>query len=317
MIILDVDAISYTIPGSFRLHPLSFIQEEGLKIAIAGETGSGKTTVLKIIAGLIQPETGTVRLRGEPVRGPGQKLVPGHHQIAYLSQFFELPKSLRVGQVLGYASRMSDQAADRIHRICEIDHLLERRTEHLSGGERQRIALARLLVTAPDLLLLDEPFSNLDAVHRLQMKDVVDRVGEQLGITTIMVSHDASDNLPWADVVFVLKEGRLVQQGPPELIYRKPVSEYVGGLFGRYNLFPVDASHPEKKAFLRPDDMVFTNGPDFDFEGRIIRLNFQGAFYEIHVEVGKQVLTVIESRPTVSTGDHVRLSVLPERVHFM
>ena len=212
---------------------------------------------------------------------------------------------------------MSEPAADRIHRICEIDHLMDRRTDQLSGGERQRIALAKLLVTAPELLLLDEPFSNLDPMHRLQMKDVVNRVGDQLGITTIMVSHDASDNLPWADLLMVMKEGRLVQQGPPALIYRKPVSEYVGGLFGRYNLFQVDPAMPDKMAFLRPDDLEFTTGPYYDFEGRVVRLSFLGPYYEIHVDVGGQLLIVFESRPTVSVGERVRLAILPERVHFL
>ncbi|MFM7329080.1 MAG: ATP-binding cassette domain-containing protein, partial [Bacteroidota bacterium] len=142
MVLLEVDRITLESNGSFRLQPLSFIQEAGLKIAIAGETGSGKTTVLRIIAGLAQPSAGSVKLRGEPVPGPAQKLVPGHPSIAYLSQYFELPKSLRVGQVLSYASNISDMAADRIHRICEIGHLMDRRTDQLSGGERQRIALA-------------------------------------------------------------------------------------------------------------------------------------------------------------------------------
>jgi len=316
-VFLEVDRISHEVPGSFRLQPLSFIQEEGLRIAIAGETGSGKTTVLRIIAGLLQPATGSVKLRGDLVPGPAQKLVPGHPAIAYLSQYFELPKSLRVEQVLSYASRMSDLAADRIYRICEIGHLMDRRTDQLSGGERQRIALARLLVTSPELLLLDEPYSNLDAMHRLQMKSVIERIGDQLGITTILVSHDASDTLPWADHLMVMQEGRVIQQGPPEVVYRKPVSEYAGALFGRYNLFPIDPAIPEKMAFLRPDDLVITNEADFDFKGKVVRLNFNGPYYEIQVDTGERILTTLESRPSVTLGEQVRLAVLPERVHFL
>ncbi|MFM8349285.1 MAG: ABC transporter ATP-binding protein, partial [Bacteroidota bacterium] len=294
MVLLEVDRITLESNGSFRLQPLSFIQEAGLKIAIAGETGSGKTTVLRIIAGLAQPSAGSVKLRGELVPGPAQKLVPGHPSIAYLSQYFELPKSLRVGQVLSYASNISDMAADRIHRICEIGHLMDRRTDQLSGGERQRIALARLLVTAPELLLLDEPFSNLDAMHRLQMKSVIERIGDQLGITSILVSHDASDTLPWADHLMVMHEGTVIQQGHPEVIYRRPVSEYAGALFGRYNLFPVDPALPDKLAFLRPDDLVITDSPDADFSGKVVRLNFHGPYYEVQIDTGDRILTTFE-----------------------
>ena len=317
MVLLEVDKITLDPNGSFQLLPFSLIQEAGLKIAIAGETGSGKTTVLRIIAGLTQPTSGTVKLNGEPVPGPAQKLVPGHPSIAYLSQFFELPKSLRVGQVLSYASRISEMAADRIHRICEIGHLMDRRTDQLSGGERQRIALAKLLVTAPELLLLDEPFSNLDAMHRLQMKSVIERIGDQLGITTMLVSHDAADTLPWADHLLLMQDGRVIQQGHPEVIYRRPVSEYAGALFGRYNLFPVDPALPGKLAFLRPDDLVITDSPEADFSGTVVRLNFHGPFYEIQVDIGERILTTLQSRPAVSVGDQVRLAVLPERVHFL
>jgi iron(III) transport system ATP-binding protein len=316
MSFLEVSRVTYNLSG-FSLGELSFTQEEGVKIAFAGETGSGKTTILKLIGGLLQPDSGSITLHNQLVQGPAEKLVPGHEQIAYLSQFFELPKFLRVEQVLQYASAMSEPALNRIIRICEIDHLLERKTDQLSGGERQRIALARLLVTGPELLLLDEPFSNLDSMHRIQMKYVLERVSDQLGITSILVSHDSGDTLPWADFIFVLQDGQLVQQGRPEQIYRKPVNAYAASLFGKYNLFPIDAQSPDQQVFLRPDDLVFTDSADAEFTGTVNRISFNGPHYEVHVETDRGLITVTSAKPAFKTGDRVKMSVLPERVHFM
>lgn len=314
--LLDFNRVSYEHPSGFRLQELWFAVEEGGRLAIAGETGSGKTTILRLMAGLLQPATGSIRLNGELVEGPSRRLVPGHPNIAYLSQHFEVQKFLRVSQLIEYASRISPMAADRICRICEIDHLMDRTSDQLSGGERQRIALARLLVMAPDLLLLDEPYSNLDSMHRLKMKAVIEKIGDQLGITSVLVSHDATDSLSWAGEIMVLEQGRLVQRGSPETIYRKPVSEYVAALFGKFNLFAIDPAAPKDMAMLRPDDLVITSGNDFEFEGAVSRISFHGPYYEVQVDTPHATLSVHTGKPSCSIGEHVRLSVLPERVHF-
>lgn len=316
MAFLEVSKLTYHVPG-FDLQELSFRQEEGVRVAFAGETGSGKTTVLKLIGALLQPAGGSVRLRGELIPGPVNRLVLGHDGIAYLSQFFELPKFLRVEQALAYSNRMSEMALNRIIRICEIDHLMERKTDQLSGGERQRIALARLLVTSPDLLLLDEPFSNLDAMHRIQMKAVLERISDQLGITSILVSHDSNDTLPWADIIYILQDGKLVQEGRPELLYRRPANAYVASLFGKYNLFPMDPNSPGQQIFLRPDDLVITDAEDFDLAGTVSRISFNGPHYEIQVETDRGLITVLSPRPACRMGDLIKMAVLPERVHFM
>src|SRR5215216_1937996 len=147
MNLLEVSGISRQGEGGFILKEITFSQKKLQKIAVAGETGSGKSTLLKIIAGLIQPDTGAILLGNEKVKGPAERLVPGHPHIAYLSQNFELPHSLRVEQVLEYANLLSNQSASELYEVCQISHLLKRKTNELSGGERQRIALAKLLIT--------------------------------------------------------------------------------------------------------------------------------------------------------------------------
>src|SRR6478672_4156198 len=202
MILLSVKDVSSPDLGKTTVKHISFDQQVGEKIAIAGETGSGKTTLLKMIAGLIQPQTGMISLEGERVQGPDEQLIPGHPRIGYLSQHFELRNNYRVEELLDMANLVPDDEAEKIYSICDIAHLKQRWTDQLSGGEKQRISLAKLLTARPRLLLLDEPYSNLDLIHKRKMKLAIEELGEQMGITCILVSHDAADMLSWADKIF-------------------------------------------------------------------------------------------------------------------
>ncbi|MCW5910903.1 MAG: ABC transporter ATP-binding protein [Cyclobacteriaceae bacterium] len=242
------------------LSKVSFEIKPREHVVVAGETGSGKSTLLRIIAGLEQPDSGTVILNDEPVRGPADNLVPGHPHIAYLSQHFELPKFLRVEQVLEYARAVSETNRQRIISVCKIRHLLARKTDQLSGGEKQRIAIARLLLTHPQVLLLDEPYSHLDAGLKATLKEVVEQIGAKLGVTCVLVSHHPEDTLPWADRVLVLRKGVIVQRGTPQEVYHQPKNEYVAQLFGEYNL--IDGSLARllgksnlKGKFVRPEQL--------------------------------------------------------------
>jgi ABC-type sulfate/molybdate transport systems ATPase subunit len=262
-ILLKVNQLTKTTEFGKVLSKVSLEINQNENVVIAGETGSGKSTLLRIIAGLEQPDSGTVTLNDQPVKGPADNLVPGHPEIAYLSQHFELPKFLRVEQVLEYASNVTDAYRQRIITICKIKHLLARKTDQLSGGEKQRIAIARLLMTHPQVLLLDEPYSHLDTGLKATLKEVVAQISAKLGVTCVLVSHHPEDTLPWANRVIVLKKGVLVQQGTPQAVYHQPKNEYVARLFGEYNL--VDASLVRllgksnlKGKFLRPEQMQLT-----------------------------------------------------------
>ena len=246
------------------LENIKFTLQKNQRLAIAGETGSGKSTLLRIIAGLAAPinapeppkpaattapeppkpaaanapaaKQGAVFFEGEKVTPPQERLIPGQPGIAYLSQHFELWHNYRVAEVLDYINDLEPADAQNLYHLCHIDHLLNRRTDQLSGGERQRIALARLLVHPPRLLLLDEPFSNLDMIHKRTLKAVLQKVTKAYGITTILVSHDPYDTLTWADKIIVLRDSHIVQQGPPRQVYEHPANEYVAGLLGDYTL---------------------------------------------------------------------------------
>ncbi|MGK7392624.1 MAG: ABC transporter ATP-binding protein [Candidatus Cyclobacteriaceae bacterium M2_1C_046] len=294
MALLKVEGVSKKVEGSDVLLDITFNNEELQNLAISGETGSGKSSILKVIAGLSQPDKGEVIFDGERVEGPAEKLVAGHPDIAYLSQQFELQKFLRVEQILSYASDLDENAAERLYSICRIDHLMHRRTDQLSGGERQRIALARLISTMPRLLLLDEPFSNLDMPSKAIMKDVIDDLKAELNITCILVSHDPQDTLSWADHIIVMQQGKIIQQGQPQEIYNRPIDEYVAGLFGRYNILEGSVAESlfkvkvEGKYFIfRPENLKITKKQnDSTVPGKVVDVKFFGGHQEIEVSLG-------------------------------
>lgn len=314
MSLLNVSAITKKEGENYVVKNIHFVQKRFQKIAIAGATGSGKTTLLKIIAGLVQPDSGEVLLEGVRVKGPNEKLLPGHPQIAYLSQHFELRNHYRVEELLQMANKLSDTDAKAIFDVCRISHLLHRWSSELSGGERQRIALAKLLITSPKLLLLDEPFSNLDAIHKALLKKVISDIGEQLTISCLLVSHDPVDVLSWADEIMVLHDGHIVQRGSPEEVYRQPSGEYAAALFGKFNLLNEKLkqvfSYQGHKRFFRPED--FSINTNDEANGKVVCSRFMGSFYEIEVEIQQSIL-LVHSKLPFNKGDEVQVSLLREK----
>jgi ABC-type sulfate/molybdate transport systems ATPase subunit len=318
MTFLSVNGISKQERGVYTLNNISFTQQAHQKTAIAGETGSGKTTLLKIIAGLLQPDAGHVLLADKKIPGPFEKLIPGHPQIAYLSQHFELRNNYFVKEELEAKNRLTDKEASVIYEVCRVNHLLDRKTDQLSGGERQRIVLARLLTISPLLLVLDEPFSNADASHKQVIKSVIDDIGKRLGVSCILVSHDAADVLPWADDIIVLKAGEMVQQGSPQQIYRQPVTEYCAGLFGEYNLVDANTAAeylaipfeaPEgKQLLLRPWQLSIEAASPTSSNGIIQEIAYRGDYYTAGIKLGHQLVQVHTRNGTWASGDIVHLS---------
>lgn len=315
---LEVKHISKQINGAKVLNDISFTQEQLKKVAIAGETGSGKSTLLKIVGGRGQADAGTVMFNGERVLGTSEKLIPGHPGIAYLSQNFELPKFLSVEQVLSYASTMTEEEAATLYEVCQITHLMKRRTEsQLSGGEQQRVALARLLSTKPQLLLLDEPFSNLDLIHKNILKSVIDDLGDKLSITCILVSHDPLDTLSWADEVWVMKDGNIVQHGKPANVYRQPKNEYVAALFGKYNMIPPSLARTlkgtnvpdDKILFIRPDHFKIVPMGTGSVAGMVDTVTFYGTYHEVKLTVGNHSILIHTMKKSLLKGDAINISL--------
>lgn len=314
MSFLEVNEITKIEQGRAIVQPISFKQEKLQRIGIAGETGSGKSTLLKMIAGLIQPDGGEVIFNQEKVLGPLDQLLPGHPKIGYLSQHFELRNNYRIEELLAMSNRLSDEDAAIVYAICQIDHLMKRKNDEISGGEKQRIALAKLLITAPSLLFLDEPFSNLDRVHKQIIQSVIDDICTQLKITCILVSHDATDLLYWADRLLIMKDGKIIQDGSPKQLYFHPANEYVAALLGEYNLVDTDL-HPSfeqlfgegvrgKKAMVRPEQFSL-NKEGIGLSGMVKRVLFFGSYYIIEVLSDGLIIKVRTAAFQFYTGDKV------------
>jgi len=318
MVMLSVSGITKHFAGNFAVKNASFAQQTLQKVAVAVETGSGKTTLLKLIAGLLQPDGGEVRFKQRRVEGPLERLIPGHPGIAYLSQHFELRNNYRVEELLEIGNDLTRQEADALYDVCRISHLLPRRTDQLSGGERQRIALARVLTASPQLLLLDEPFSNLDMIHKKIMKSVVEDISEKLGITCLMALHDAPDILSWADSILVMRAGAIIQEGTPEFVYRQPVDEYCGGLFGDYNLLEyklaekIAVSHGitkgHRKLMIRPEYIRIGTEPG-SIEGIVQKVLFWGNCYTVDVESMQESIRIQTSHGDYTAGETLSFTI--------
>lgn len=315
MALLEVQNISKKAADRIIVDDISFQQEPLEKIAITGESGAGKSTLLKIISANVQATFGAVFFNGEKVTGPEEKLLAGHKHIAYLSQHYELHNNYIVKDLICFQMNVEDDEAAKLFDICRIRHLLERRTNQLSGGEKQRIALCMLLVKHPELLILDEPFSNLDPIHKNILKAVLEDITIRMKITCLLASHDPYDTLSWADKILVIKDGRIIQQGIPKEIYYEPANEYVAGMFGKYNLltpgqallFGIKAN--EKQVIRRPEEFSIGANANNGVKGVVREISFWGSFYEAEILVKDFLLVVRNTRNEWKNGQEVFISI--------
>jgi len=312
---LKVSHISREEDGRKVLQDINLSIDQHQRIALMGETGSGKSTLMKILAGFSQPSAGNVFFEGKRIEGPDEVLIPGHKEIGYLSQHFELRNNYFVHELLEMASKMNEREMENICSICRIDHLLKRKTNALSGGERQRIALARLLVSKPKLLLLDEPFTNLDLHNNRIINEVIRTVSHKLGITCVLVSHDPAEVLSWAETIMIMQYGRIIQTADPVTTYQKPVNEYAAGLLGAFNHFSSmerDVAAllkvPADRTFVRPEAFDLSKAPMHKAEGRVLESQYYGTHYALEVIVAGKRLTIHHNNGRYHPGDVVFLA---------
>ncbi|MBZ5763471.1 MULTISPECIES: ABC transporter ATP-binding protein [Rhizobium] len=245
MTFLTIQDISKRYGPVLALDSIDLQVEIGSRTAIVGPSGSGKTTLLRIIAGFEQPDHGRVVLQGETL-ADGPSIVPAHRRgIGIVSQDGALFPHLSVAENIGFGIERGVADRSEIIRdlvdMVELDHaMLDRRPHQLSGGQQQRVALARALARKPKLMLLDEPFSALDTGLRENMRKAVARVLQTAGITAILVTHDQAEALSFADQVAVLRGGQLVQAGPPQSLYLRPVDRETATFLGDALLLPAD-----------------------------------------------------------------------------
>ncbi|MGQ0744110.1 MAG: ABC transporter ATP-binding protein [Acidimicrobiales bacterium] len=224
---MALDGVNLTVPA-------------GSLTVLLGPSGCGKSTLLRLIAGFDRPKSGTVEVGGRALTGPGLCLPPEKRGVGIVPQDQALFPHMDVAANVGYGlKRSTPNGADRLAQMMSLaglEGLAQRMPHELSGGEQQRVALARALAPAPAVVLLDEPFANLDAALRVMLRAQVRQILTAAGTTAVVVTHDQQEALSLADQVVVMREGRVVQAGPPAEVYRRPADPWVARFVGQANL---------------------------------------------------------------------------------
>ncbi len=299
---------------------------EGELIALLGPSGCGKTTTLRMIGGFEIPDRGTITLRGRDIT----RLPPEARGIGFVFQDYALFPHLdvlanvRFG-LRGMARADAEARAREMLRLVGLEELAARQPHELSGGQQQRIALARTLAPAPPLVLLDEPFSNLDTAMRVETRQEVRELLKKSGSAAILVTHDQEEALALADRIAVMAAGRVVQIGTPDEIYRNPSNAFVASFLGRSNIvtgnadgmdaetalgrLPLSrAANGEVRLAVRPEQIMLE--PDPNGPAAIVGREFRGHDQLYWVQEGETCMLVISGPGAqIDTGTRVRLRI--------
>jgi putative spermidine/putrescine transport system ATP-binding protein len=306
---LHIDGVAKTFGDTTALHQLSLHVADGEFVTLLGPSGCGKTTLMRIIAGITAPDGGTVRVDGRDIH----MLPPEKRNIGLVFQSYALFPHMTVAANVGFGLRMRGiprpEAEARVKAaldLVDLGALAERHPRALSGGQQQRVALARAVVIEPDVLLFDEPLSNLDAKLRDQLRDDLRVLQRRLGITAIYVTHDQAEAMALADRILVMKDGRIVEEGAPVALYRAPRTRFAAEFLGQTNVLPVRITDAQAvlpwgqpyagtggHVSLRPEDIAMTADPAGMAVVRSV--TFLGASVECRVIIGDVELRVRDS----------------------
>ena len=237
---LEIKNISFAYTETPVIEEVSFTIEKGQNTAIIGESGCGKSTLLKLIYGLYDLNSGEITYNDKPILGPKHNLIAGEDFIKYLAQDFDLMPFITVEENVGkFLSNMyPDQKKARVQELLdmvEMTAFAKVKAKFLSGGQQQRVALARVLALEPEILLLDEPFSQIDSFRKNSLRRNLFRYLKDKGVTCIIATHDSSDALSFSDETIVVKNGKVVAKGDSKKLYEKPSTKYIASLFGEVN----------------------------------------------------------------------------------
>ncbi|SDF26058.1 sulfate/molybdate ABC transporter ATP-binding protein [Epilithonimonas hungarica] len=221
---------------------LNLSVDEGQIIALAGESGCGKSTLLGLIYGLMDWQDGEIIFEGQKLFGPKGNLVPGEAQMKFVAQNYDLmPYGTVYDNVGKYISNINLRSKkEKVEELLDVVGLTEYAKvipKNLSGGQQQRVAIARALAILPKMLLLDEPFSNLDFSRKFELRDKLFNYVRQNNMSLLISTHNLEEVLPWADKIVVLQQGRLIQNDSPKETYENPYNDYVAKLLGEVNIF--------------------------------------------------------------------------------
>ncbi|WP_295653853.1 ABC transporter ATP-binding protein [uncultured Mucilaginibacter sp.] len=300
------------------INNVSISIQPGKITAIVGESGSGKTTLLKLLFGLLSPDEGKVSFKGEEIWGPETKLIPGHDDMKMVTQHTddlnlfatvsENIASLLPNTDLDYKA---SETTKYLHQL-NIHNLKDKRVADLSGGEKQRVAIARALVKKPEVLLLDEPFNQVDASFREGLQQNIRTVVKDTGLTVILVSHDPSEVLSMADELVVIRDGEIVESGRPEELYHQPKMLYTAQLLSNRSILSKDEAKAcgiksdKDTVAISPEHVSLKKGGDWVVQ----QVLFKGFFEDVLVtKDGIQVRALNTDKGKYAKGDKVQVVI--------
>jgi putative spermidine/putrescine transport system ATP-binding protein len=290
---LELKGLSKVLGGRVIIDNLDLQVKKGEMVSLLGPSGCGKTTTLRMIAGFLIPDNGTVTLAGKDVTTIGPEKRPS----AMVFQNYALWPHMTVFKNVAYPLKVrkvsKNEIEKRVHDVLGVVNLMhhkDSRPAQISGGEQQRVALARALVQEPDILLLDEPLSNLDAKLRVKVREDIRDLQRRLGITTVIVTHDQDEALSISDRIAVMKEGKIEQFSTPEDIYNKPATEYVANFIGSLNRYEGSYSNGQIASGkdvvgVRPEDVTFDSKSSAGaVEATVSLVVPRGHFHEVYLK---------------------------------
>jgi iron(III) transport system ATP-binding protein len=350
---LDIRGLNkaYRLPGgrsAVAVRDFSLRIEPGEFVTLLGPSGCGKTTVLRTLAGLERADAGEILLDGASI----QSLPPHRRRIGMVFQNYALFPHLSVFENVAYSLRIRKFPAQRVQadvaaalNAVGLDDMGSRLPGHLSGGQQQRVALARALVMQPDLLLFDEPLSNLDAKLRVQVRGELRRLQKRLGTTAIYVTHDQDEAMSLSDRIAVMNAGQVEQVGTPEDIYARPASLFVAGFVGQVNALParvvgrsgesvvVEAlgqrvsvasqrcPADDVLALVRPEALRVVAATSSGPAGTVEENEYRGDRIEYRIRIGGMLVVAVEPalgrRGRVATGDRVGVQFVEDAIHLL
>ncbi len=289
------------------LSDVSFEVSKGKIIGIVGESGSGKSTLLKIVAGLETQDKGTVHLGDLKILNSGEKLVPGYNQIQLVHQGFLLYPYSTVEEnvkrpLLGFDKEYRNRRLKDTIKMLGLFPHKDKLPKELSGGQQQKVAIGRALSSEPEILLLDEPFSNLDSIQKRELVGELKTIFEKLKITVVIVTHDLDDALQMADELVIIKKGKIVQRDSVQNIFRKPFSKYVANLFSHLNPIP-----GEINSYIRPSDIKLFKGKGI--EAIVLKNQFliHHNLLTVQLKISKQKWILEDQNRKFNIGDLIYL----------
>lgn len=295
--------------------------KEGETHVVMGKSGEGKSTLLKILAGLTAPDSGKVIFEGEELDNPEEVLVAGHEELAYVAQNFNLLHNRTVLEnlkdaLLAFKEDFARQQINQLLQLMRLEEVKAHKIELLSGGEKQRLAIARALATQPAVLLLDEPFTQLDFPTRQILLDAIKEVKNELDTSIILVSHNLYEAFYLADIIHIQKGGDIIKSDTPTAIYQNPEFISVANILGEVNLIPNGTFGKRQSNLLgvwSENILIDTeNDSKHQLNLKLTEKLFIGNYYRYQFQISKKQVLIVKSTQSEYTVGETYKVVFPE-----